>query len=59
MKKRSFSAVILLVVLIGSILIGYKAFGIVMAIAAMIGFRELVNIKYGEKSKKIEIIKLL
>ena len=59
MKKRSFSALILVVVLVGSILVSYKAFGIVMAISSIIGFRELINIKYGEKSKEIEIIKLL
>ena len=59
MKKRSLSAVILLIILIGSIMISYKAFGVVMTIAAIIGFRELVNIKYGDKSNEIEIIKLL
>ena len=51
MKKRSFSALILVVVLVGSILVSYKAFGIVMAVSSIIGFRELINIKYGEKSK--------
>ncbi len=59
MKKRSFSAVILVAILVGSIMYGYKAFGIVMALSAIIGFRELINIKYGDKSKEIEIIKLL
>ena len=59
MKKRSISAFILVTILVGSILIGYKAFGIVMLIVAIMGFRELVGIKYGEKSKDIEIIKLI
>ena len=59
MKKRSLSALILLIVLVGSIMISYKAFGIVMLVAAILGFRELVSIKYGEKSSEIEIIKLL
>ena len=48
MKKRTISAIILLIILIGSILISYKAFGIVMLISSILGFRELVNIKYGE-----------
>ena len=59
LKKRSLSAAVLLTVLIGSILIGYKAFGVVMAVAAIVGFRELVNVKYGSKSNEVEIIKLL
>ena len=59
MKERSISAVILVTILVGSILIGYKAFGIVMLIFACLGFRELINIKYSEKSKNIEIVKLI
>ena len=58
MKKRSFSAVILVAILVGSIMYGYKAFGIVMLLCAILGFRELINIKYGDKSKDIEIIKI-
>ena len=59
MKKRSISAIILVTLLVSSILIGYKAFGIVMLIFAIVGFRELVCIKYGEKNKDIEIVKLI
>lgn len=59
MKKRSMSAVILVILLVGSILISYKVFGLVMLVAAILGFRELVSVKYGEKSNDIEIIKLL
>jgi len=59
MKKRSMSAVILVTILVGSILISYKVFGLVMLVAAILGFRELVSVKYGEKSNDIEIIKLL
>lgn len=59
MKKRSISAAVLVTILVSSILIGYKAFGIVMLIFSCLGFRELVNIKYGEKSNNIEIIKLI
>ena len=59
MKKRSMSAVILVTILVGSIFISYKVFGLVMLVAAILGFRELVSVKYGEKSNDIEIIKLL
>ena len=59
MKKRTISAVILVAILVGSILISYKAFGIVMLIFSCLGFRELLNIKYGEKTKNIEIVKLI
>ena len=59
MKERVISAILLVLVLVGSILISYKVFSIVMLIFSIIGFRELVSIKYGEKSKNIEIIKLI
>ena len=59
MKERSISATILVTILVTSILIGYKAFGIVMLIFACLGSRELIGIKYGEKSKNIEIVKLI
>lgn len=59
MKKRSLSAIVLLIVLVGAIMISYKAFGVVMLVAAILGFRELINIKYGKKSSEIEIVKLI
>lgn len=59
MKKRSLSALILLIVLVSAIMINYRVFGIVMLVAAILGFRELVSIKYGEKSSEIEIVKLI
>ena len=40
-------------------MISYKAFGVVMLVAAILGFRELINIKYGKKSSEIEIVKLI
>ena len=45
MKMRTIGASILLVVLIGSLLIGYKAFAIVMLVCSILGYRELINIK--------------
>ena len=59
MKKRTISAVVLLLILVGSILINYRVFGIVMLVFSILGFRELVSIKYGDKSKNIEIVKLI
>jgi len=59
MKKRVFSAVVLMAVLIGSVLIGYQAFAVVMLVGALLGYRELLNIKYGEKEKHIEVVRLI
>lgn len=59
MKMRTIGASILLVVLIGSLLIGYKAFAIVMLVCSILGYRELINIKYKEKGFNLEIIKFI
>lgn len=59
MKTRTISAVILVAILIGSILVGYQAFGIVMLIGAILGYREMVHIKYGSSVKEIDFVKLI
>lgn len=59
MKKRTFSAVILMMILVGSIFLGYKVFGLVMLICAMLGYRELFHIKYEDSKKKIDVVRLL
>ena len=59
MKKRTIGAIILLVILIGSLLISTKVFSLVMLAAALLGFREIINIKYGESEENIEFIKLI
>ena len=59
MKKRTFSAVILLIILVGSVFFGYQAFGIVMLIASLIGYHELFQIKYEERRQNIAMIQLL
>ena len=59
MKKRTFSAVILLGILIGSVFLGYKVFGLVMLIASMLGYHELFQIKYEERRQNIAMIQLL
>lgn len=59
MRKRTFSAIILLIILVGSVFIGYKAFSIVMLLAAILGYHELFQIKYKEKKQNIAMIQLL
>ena len=57
MKKRIIGAGIVLMVLIVSLILGDKVFGIVMTVAAVLGFKELVDIKY--KNKKIDFVKIV
>jgi len=59
MKQRTISAVILLIIMIGSILIDSKLFGILMLICSILGYREFFDIRYNEKNKKLGLIKLL
>lgn len=59
MKKRTFSAVILLIILVGSIFLGYQAFGLVMLVASLIGYHELFQIKYEKKKQNIAMIQLM
>ena len=59
MKQRTISAIILLGLMIGSILINSKLFGILMLIFSVIGFKEFFDIRYNEKNKKLNLIRLL
>ena len=59
MKQRTISAIVLLIILIGSLLISTKLFGIIMMIAAIVGFNELFDIKYKDSLKKYRLIKIL
>ena len=59
MKQRTISAIILLIVMIGSMIIDSKLFGILMLIFSVIGFREFFDIRYKEKNNKLNLIKLL
>lgn len=59
MKKRLIGAFLLLLVLIGSIMIGYEAFGLVMLVCSVIGYRELVNIKYEKSEKSMDMIVII
>lgn len=59
MKKRTISAIILVGIMIGSILISRKLFGILMLIISILGFREFFDIKYGNKNKDLNLIKII
>lgn len=56
---RTIGAVILMAVLIGSIMIGYEAFGLVMLACAILGYRELINIKYEKSEKSMDMIVII
>jgi phosphatidate cytidylyltransferase len=58
MKQRVISAFILLTIMISSILISSKIFGLLMLVFAMIGFNEFFSIKYKEKNVKLNLIKI-
>lgn len=58
MKQRTISAVILLIILIGSLLISTKIFGLLMMVAAILGFNEFFDIKYSDNLKKYLLIKI-
>ena len=58
MKKRTFSAILLLVILITCLCISSKLFGIVMTIVSILGFNEFFDIKYNNQ-KELKIIKIL
>ena len=59
MKQRTISAIILLVIMIGSIIIDSKLFGILMLLFSIIGFKEFFDIRYDNKNKKLNLIRLL
>lgn len=59
MKMRTIGAVILLVILIGSIMIGYEAFGLVMLACSILGYNELINIKYNNNEQHVDMIRFV
>ena len=59
MKSRVMGAIILLIVLVGSLVISKYLFAFVMLIGAVLGYRELVNIKYGTKENNFEIVRFI
>ena len=58
MKIRTISAIFLLIILIGSLVFDSRIFGLVMVVAAIIGFNEAFNIKFG-RVKELLIIKII
>lgn len=59
MKQRTISAIILLMIMIGSMVISSKLFGILMLIFSVMGFKEFFDIRYNEKNKKLDLIRVL
>lgn len=59
MKMRTIGAAILMIVLVGSLMIGSEAFGLVMLVCAVVGYGELINIKYDSKDKNLDMIRLI
>ena len=59
MKQRTISAIVLLIILIGSLVISSKLFGIVMLLLAILGFNEFFNIKYKKNNKRLNTIRVL
>lgn len=59
MKMRTIGAAILMMVLVGSLMIGYEAFGLVILVCAILGYGELINIKYDNKDKNLDMIRLI
>lgn len=53
MKKRTISAIILLIILIGSFIINSNLFGLIMILLSLIGFNEIFTIKYGKGQLKL------
>ena len=59
MKNRIIGAAMLLIILIGSLFISAKFFAIVMLIVAILGYRELINIKFGKHERDFEIVRFI
>ena len=59
MEERTISAIILLAIMIGSIVIDSKLFGILMLIFSVMGFIEFFDIRYKDKNKKLNLIKII
>lgn len=59
MKKRTLGAALLLAALILSLMAGYQIFALVILVCAILGYREIMNIKYKEKSQNIEVVKFI
>ena len=59
MKKRTISAIILLTILISSLMISSKLFGLIMLVFSILGFNEIFNVKYKNNNKKNKLLKII
>ena len=59
MKKRTISAIILLTILISSLIISSKLFGLIMLVFSILGFNEIFNVKYKNNNKKNKLLKII
>ena len=59
MIERTIGAIILLIILISSLIISSKLFGIVMLIIAILGYREFFQIKYNDNIKLVKILGII
>lgn len=59
LKKRTFSAMVLLLILVVSLIISSKLFSLIMLLCAIIGFNELFTVKYKKRIKELDVIKIL
>lgn len=59
MKQRTMSAIVLMAIMIGCLVISSKLFGLLMLVFTIMGFNEFFSIKYPQKEVKLEIIKIL
>ena len=59
MKKRTISAIILLTILISSLIISSKLFGLIMLVFSVLGFNEIFNVKYKNNNNKNKLLKII
>ena len=59
MKLRIISGILLVLILLGSLLLSYKVFACLMTLVAALGYRELLNIKYGKNENNIEFTRFI
>ena len=59
MKQRTFSAIILLLILVGAMIVSSRVFGILMLVISVLGFNEFFEIKFGSKGKDLRSIKVI
>ena len=57
MKKRLIGGALVVIVLIAALVLGEKVFAIAISLAALLGLKELIDIKY--KGNQINLIKFL